>query len=138
MIFTQDSNLRMRIGRFNSQQLVSAAALTNKDLFRCNIINSPLCTCGKIEDEYHYFFTCPRYNVARNVLFNNIFSIDKLHIVNTHVLLWGDNSIIVFLKTNIYSQQYKHTSSRVADLINVNISVFLFLFPYYLQCSLFY
>ena len=69
--------------------------ILNKDLFRCNIINSPLCTCGKIEDEYHYFFTCPRYNVARNVLFNNIFSIDKLHIVNTHVLLWGDNSISI-------------------------------------------
>jgi hypothetical protein len=28
----------------------------NKDLFRCNIINSPLCTCGKIEDAYHLFF----------------------------------------------------------------------------------
>jgi hypothetical protein len=47
--------------------------ILNKDLFRCNIINSPLCTCGKIEDEYHHFFTCPRYKDARNVLFDNIF-----------------------------------------------------------------
>lgn len=23
------------------------------DLFRCNIINSPLCSCGKLEDIYH-------------------------------------------------------------------------------------
>lgn len=28
----------------------------NNDLFRCNIINSPLCSCGKLEDTYHYFF----------------------------------------------------------------------------------
>ena len=82
--------------------------ILNKDLFRCNIINSPLCTCGKIEDEYHYFFTCPRYKDARNVLFNNIFKINNLHIVNTHVLLWGDNSILVFLIINIYFQLYKY------------------------------
>jgi hypothetical protein len=29
----------------------------NKDLFRCNIINSSLCTCDKIEDAYHFFFS---------------------------------------------------------------------------------
>ena len=28
----------------------------NIDLFRCNIIDSPLCSCGKPEDTYHYFF----------------------------------------------------------------------------------
>ena len=27
----------------------------NSDLFRCNIIDSPLCSCGKAEDTYHYF-----------------------------------------------------------------------------------
>jgi rubredoxin len=33
--------------------------ILNKDLFRCSIINS--CTSGKTEDEYFYFFTCPKY-----------------------------------------------------------------------------
>ena len=33
--------------------------ILNCDLHRYNIIDSPLCTCGKIEDTYHYlFFLC--------------------------------------------------------------------------------
>ena len=28
----------------------------NSYLFRCNIIDSPLCSCGKAEDTSHYFF----------------------------------------------------------------------------------
>lgn len=67
----------------------------NSDLFRCNIINSPLCSCGKLEDTYHYFFTCNKYKEARNVMLNEIFNIVNLNIVNTHVLLWGDNAISV-------------------------------------------
>ena len=65
----------------------------NSDLFRCKIIDSPLCSCGRLEDTYHYFFTCTKYTTARNDLFNEIFRIENLNIVNTHVLLWGDSSI---------------------------------------------
>ena len=28
----------------------------NSDLFRCNIIDSPLCSCGKAEYTYHYIY----------------------------------------------------------------------------------
>lgn len=45
------------------------------DLFRCDIINSQLCWCGKLEDTYYYFFTCKKYKEARNVLLNEIFNI---------------------------------------------------------------
>ena len=65
----------------------------NIDLFRCNIIDSPLCSCGKPEDTYHYFFNCNKYAIQRNELFNSIFRMKNLCIVNTHVLLWGDNSL---------------------------------------------
>jgi uncharacterized membrane protein len=34
-----------------------------------------------------------KYSTARNDLFNAIFEMDNLHIVETRVLLWGDNSI---------------------------------------------
>ena len=67
--------------------------ILNCDLHRYNIIDSPLCTCGKIEDTYHYFFSCVKYARARDELFNNVFNICNLNIVNTHVLLWGDTSI---------------------------------------------
>ena len=65
----------------------------NIDLLRCNIIDSPLCSCGKAEDTYHYFFNCIKYAIQRNELFNSIFRMKNLCIVNTHVLLWGDNSL---------------------------------------------
>lgn len=45
------------------------------DLFRCDIINSQLCWCGKLEDTYYYFFTCKKYKEAINVLLNEIFNI---------------------------------------------------------------
>jgi hypothetical protein len=67
----------------------------NKGLFRYNIINSPLCTCGKIGDAYQFFFSCNKYSTSRNDLFNAIFEMDNLHIVDTRVLLWGDNSISI-------------------------------------------
>ena len=59
----------------------------NKDLFRCNIIDSPLCSCGKTEDAYHYFFSCTKYSAPRNDLFNAIFRMNNVHIEDTHVLL---------------------------------------------------
>lgn len=56
----------------------------NIDLFRCksNIIDSPLCSCGKVEDNYHLYFSCPKYSVSRNELFNAPFRIDNLHTVD--------------------------------------------------------
>lgn len=81
----------------------------NNDLFRCNIINSPLCSCGKLEDTYHYFFTCNKYKDARNALSNEIFHIVDLNIVNTHVLLWGDSAI--------RDNENKHLFTLVYDYI---------------------
>lgn len=80
----------------------------NSDLFRCNIINSPLCSCGKLEDTYHYFFTCNKYKEARNVMLNEIFNIVNLNIVNTHVLLWGDNAISVSENKLLFSLVYRY------------------------------
>ena len=57
------------------------------------IIDSPLCSCGRLEETYHYFCTCTKYTTARNALFNEIFRIENLDIINTDVLLWGDSSI---------------------------------------------
>ena len=66
-------------------------ALTS-GLFRCNIIESPLCSCDEAEDTYRYFFyfTCTQYSALRNDIINDMFRIENLRFVNTHVLLWGD------------------------------------------------
>ena len=50
----------------------------NSDLFRCKIIDSPFCSCGRLEDTYHYFFICTKYTTARNDLFHEIFRIENL------------------------------------------------------------
>lgn len=77
--------------------------ILNCDLFRYNIIDSPLCTCGKVEDTYHYFFSCTKYACARNELFNNVFKIQNLNLVNPHVLLWGDVTISDSINENLFS-----------------------------------
>ena len=58
-------------------------------------IDTIFCTCGKIEDTYHYFFLVssmlePRMNFLTMCL---IQCICNLNIVNNHVLFWGDTSI---------------------------------------------
>ena len=90
--------------------------ILNKDLFRCNIIDSPLCTCGSVEDEYHYFFSCNKYRNARHELFDKIFMINKLHIVNTHVLLWGDSALSN--KENEYLFSLIHTFIKHSNRFN--------------------
>ena len=83
----------------------------NSDLFRFNIINSPLCSCGKVEDTYHYFFTCTKYSALRNDIFNEIFRIENLNIVNTHVLLWGDCSIGTTDNKHLFSLVHRYIKS---------------------------
>jgi hypothetical protein len=94
------------------QRFRDCNCISNKDLFHCNIINSPLCI--QIDYDYQYFFfTCPKYKDARNISFDSIFQIHKLRIVNTHVLLllYGDNCLL--LKTNICSLLFKPLSNTV-------------------------
>lgn len=77
--------------------------ILNCDLFRYNIIESPSCTCEKVEDTYHYFFSCIKYARARDELFNNVFKIRNLNIVNTHVLLWGDVTVSDSVNETLFS-----------------------------------
>ena len=52
----------------------------NKDLFRKNIVDSPSCTCGAIENAYHFFFTCGRYTNQRNDLFHDFNFIQNINL----------------------------------------------------------
>ena len=57
---------------------------------------NPICICGgDIESINHLFLHCPEYCEARQILFDNIQSIDKMLLSQkesslTHVLLYGD------------------------------------------------
>ena len=57
---------------------------------------NPICICGgDIESINHFFLHCPEYCEARQTLFDNIQSIDKMLLSQnesslTHLLLYGD------------------------------------------------
>ena len=77
----------------------------NKHTFKYGFSDTikPICICGSdIESINHFFFHCPEYCEARQILFDNIQSIDKILLNQnesslTHLLLYGDpkrNSIV--------------------------------------------
>ena len=62
----------------------------NEHLFSKNIVESPNCACGEIEDSYHYIFTCPLYHRQRSLLFDAINHITRLDL---NTLLFGNNAL---------------------------------------------
>ena len=88
--------------------------ILNNDLFRRNIIGSPLCSCGQVENSYHFFFSCPLYKQARNRLFNELLKIDQTNIIDTHLLLWGNEALPESLNKIIFAHvhNYIRDSSR--------------------------
>ena len=54
--------------------------ISNYDLYRKNIIDTPNCSCGKEEDAYHFFCTCicKKYSNARYIMFDKLFALVEL------------------------------------------------------------
>ena len=63
-------------------------AALNQHLFSKNIIDSPVCTCGAVEDTYHYLFVCNRFSNLRQELFNTVSIICQ---PTLNVLLFGND-----------------------------------------------
>lgn len=61
----------------------------NYHLFLRNISPTPLCDCGQVESNYHFFFECPFYNAQRHILFNNLQEFD----IDLDVLLFGNSDL---------------------------------------------
>lgn len=68
-------------------------SLLKSHLFDMKIINDSKCVCGHSrEDTSHFFFSCPLYNISRNVLQNSIQNVANWDCVDT--LLYGTGSTI--------------------------------------------
>ena len=52
-----------------------------------NIVDSPYCTCGDIEDTHHYLFVCNQFTYLRRDIINSVSDICQ---PNLSVLLCGD------------------------------------------------
>ena len=62
----------------------------NEHLFSKNIIESPLCVCGEIEDTYHYLFMCPLHHSQRSILHDLLRPITRIDI---NTLLFGNETL---------------------------------------------
>ena len=76
----------------------------NTDLFRKNIVDSASCTCGAIENAYHFFFMCGRYTNQRNELFHDL---DFIPHLSLNLLLYGDVSKSIDYNIRIFEAVHK-------------------------------
>ena len=86
---------------------------------------SPLCDCGKIEPNQHYFFDCRYYREFRNILFQ---SVSEISTVSLQTLLFGDETLSL-ADNEKYSQQFTHIllTLIVLEVESSFESLFLFL-----------
>ena len=87
----------------------SNCSALNSDLFVKNIMDSASCTCGAIENAYHFFFNCGRYLTQRNDL---LYELDFLPYVSLNILLYGHVSKIIFESFKLL----KNSSKNLNDL----------------------
>ncbi|MES9993744.1 MAG: reverse transcriptase domain-containing protein, partial [Candidatus Thiodiazotropha sp.] len=76
----------------------------NLDLFLKNIVESPMCQCGSIENAQHYFFHCRYYQAQRTELLN---SVSQYQTPSLRLLLYGDVSLSLQTNTVIFSKVHK-------------------------------
>ncbi len=82
----------------------------NYDLYQKNIMDSPLCRCGSIENRQHYFLNCPFYHDIRQDLFQTITNIPD---ANLQLLINGDIDLLLYGNSSLsYEVNAKVFSSR--------------------------
>ena len=79
-----------RIGQIYHSRLRTNCSSLNSHLFSKNIIDSPLCICGAIEDTSHYLFVCTRYLDLRQDLINAVPAVCE---PTLSVLLYGNTEL---------------------------------------------
>ena len=65
-------NTGKRLGQILHARLRTKYSALRQHLYSKNIIDSPECTCGLIEDTSHYLFVCHRFADLRRELLNTI------------------------------------------------------------------
>ncbi|MES9881747.1 MAG: reverse transcriptase family protein [Sedimenticola sp.] len=102
-----------RMGQIMHTRLRTECSSLNDQLFRKNLVISPLCNCGSVETTYHFLFTCTRYSDIRNLHFNSL-----PHNVNERHLLSGipgnsyEDNKNMFLTVQAYILDTKRFSSH--------------------------
>ena len=108
-------NCGSRIGQILHTRLRLECSSLNSHLYRKNIIDDPLCSCGGFESTYHFLFTCSNYSTQRNAHLP-----DDLHNYSTNDLLYGRDQLSeqdnesLFLRVQefiVKSERFRPTNS---------------------------
>ena len=75
-----------RIGQIYHVRLRTNCSSLNEHLFSKNIIDSPLCFCGEVEDTNHFLFNCHCFHNSRQDLFATVTPICQ---PTSNILLYG-------------------------------------------------
>jgi hypothetical protein len=83
----------------------------NHHLYQKNIVQSPLCNCGHVENTHHYFFECINYSHIRPLFLQNL---SLLCEVSLDIVLNGDPSLSYETNCKIFDtvHKYIHDSRR--------------------------
>ena len=79
-----------RLGQIYHSRLRTKCSSLNQHLFSKNIVESPLCFCGALEDTNHFLFNCGRFHNLRQELFNKIIQICQ---PTLDILLFGSEQL---------------------------------------------
>ena len=79
-----------RIGQIYHARLRTKCSSLRQHLFSKNLIDSPRCACGSVEDNHHFLFVCDQYTELRRELLTTVS--EKCN-PTLDVLLYGDLSL---------------------------------------------
>ena len=88
-----------RLGLIYHARLRPNCSSLNQHLFSKNIIDSPTCACGAVEDTYHYLFVCNHLSNLRQELLNTVSMICQRTL---NVLLFGNDELSMQQNSNIF------------------------------------
>ena len=82
----------------------------NYHLYLRGISPTALCRCGKIENNYHFFFECQIYENCRRILLHNLQGFE----INLNILLHGNPNLSDEENAYIFAEvhSYIHDSQR--------------------------
>ena len=89
-------------------RLRTGCSALNADLHSKNIVESPFCRCGDVEDANHYFLHCPYYSLHRTEL---LVSISRYCSPNINSILFGDTLLSFENNISIFKSVHKFISS---------------------------